>query len=1059
MRDQTSLPSRPSHWNAFVSPEAPEVFHSVCHRHQIWKPDRFDVASIHREARELFESLVEKSTTPLGTEAGRILLLLGESGAGKTHLMRAFRRYVHGHDRGYCAYMQMTASTEDYARYVLSNLIDSLDRPYNEPLRESSGLMSLSTDLLDALPVSNGDAQRLRDVERDLSDQELGDLTNKLIDELLEDERFKELDHNLLRALLYLQRPEARIRLRVLSYLRCEDLTDYDRSILGGIVPRLGADDSQRTVEQFGKLIWALRNNSLVILVDQLEDIYNLSESEQKFRRAMSTLCDLHDRVPSSIIVVSCLEDYYQEIKTCLAEPHRFRLEKDPDVARLKAERTESEVLKLVAHRLHGLYAECDLEPPQDDGLYPFPHDELKKLAGTTTRHLLDWCRTVREQAIRTGRVEPPDTREGPGPGPQETSPAIVKVEQDWNDFRSADHVTVPEEPDKLTGILTETVAASAPELDGLQVDVHREGQIVTISLGADTGLVERVSAAVCNKNPQGGALAKQIRWLWGEARGASPVAIRSTDFPSNPKTKVAQLLGEFISDGGRRVVVEDADWRTMLAFSKFVRNMSDSESLAKWQRQEKPLTQLKTLRVLLNLDELPSRRRLNTNATGDDVHETDSGTVSEPDETVTRVNVPWDRAVSVGKTMQFDEADVPVPVNDFTRHAAFLGGTGSGKTTLALNIIEQLVAHDIPALLIDRKGDLCGYADSQWWQERGTGEEDRHKQELASKLDVALFTPGNPDGRPLAIQVVPAGMAEMSEFDRAKTARCAAAALEGMMSYGGKQTREKSLAILTQAIRLLGSFGENPPTLQSLIQMISTEDPALVGAIGALNAKNFRNLAENLQALAINRGALLSSEGEPLDIDTLFGRGKNPGGGKTRLSIISTKFIGDNSDIEFWVTQLLLEIARWASQHPEDAPQAVVLFDEADMYLPATRKPATKEPMEDLLKRARSAGLCTFLATQSPGDMDYKCRDNIRSWFIGRVRERTAVNKLKPNFHSSVDNLESRLANQKTGEFHLVYEGAEKRLRAHRSLLRTRQYTEDEILELAAQTRRHQPA
>lgn len=91
MRDQTSLPSRPSHWNAFVSPEAPEVFHSVCHRHQIWKPDPFDVASIHREARELFESLVEKSTTPPGTEAGRILLLLGESGAGKTHLMRAFR--------------------------------------------------------------------------------------------------------------------------------------------------------------------------------------------------------------------------------------------------------------------------------------------------------------------------------------------------------------------------------------------------------------------------------------------------------------------------------------------------------------------------------------------------------------------------------------------------------------------------------------------------------------------------------------------------------------------------------------------------------------------------------------------------------------------------------------------------------------------------------------------------------------------------------------------------------------------------------------------------------
>jgi hypothetical protein len=38
---------------------------------------------------------------------------------------------------------------------------------------------------------------------------------------------------------------------------------------------------------------------------------------------------------------------------------------------------------------------------------------------------------------------------------------------------------------------------------------------------------------------------------------------------------------------------------------------------------------------------------------------------------------------------------------------------------------------------------------------------------------------------------------------------------------------------------------------------------------------------------------------------------------------------------------------------------QAVLLFDEADIYLPAgTRQPATKATMEDLLKRARSAGV-----------------------------------------------------------------------------------------------------
>ena len=53
----------------------------------------------------------------------------------------------------------------------------------------------------------------------------------------------------------------------------------------------------------------------------------------------------------------------------------------------------------------------------------------------------------------------------------------------------------------------------------------------------------------------------------------------------------------------------------------------------------------------------------------------------------------------------------------------------------------------------------------------------------------------------------------------------------------------------------------------------------------------------------------------------------------------------------------------------------------------PAVGKPATKGPMEGLLKRARSAGIGLFLATQSPGDLDYKCRDQILTWLLGRVQ------------------------------------------------------------------------
>src|SRR5207245_2780850 len=83
-------------------------------------------------------------TATSGASSGRILLLQGEAGSGKTHLMRAFRNWAHEGGRGFYGYMQMTSATNQYSRYVLNNLIDSLDQPYDERAGETSGLMRLS---------------------------------------------------------------------------------------------------------------------------------------------------------------------------------------------------------------------------------------------------------------------------------------------------------------------------------------------------------------------------------------------------------------------------------------------------------------------------------------------------------------------------------------------------------------------------------------------------------------------------------------------------------------------------------------------------------------------------------------------------------------------------------------------------------------------------------------------------------------------------------------------------------------------------------------------------
>jgi DNA helicase HerA-like ATPase len=140
--------------------------------------------------------------------------------------------------------------------------------------------------------------------------------------------------------------------------------------------------------------------------------------------------------------------------------------------------------------------------------------------------------------------------------------------------------------------------------------------------------------------------------------------------------------------------------------------------------------------------------------------------------------------------------------------------------------------------------------------------------------------------------------------------------------------------------------------------------------------------------------------------------------------------------------------------KHSTPTLQAVFLFDEADQYLPAVKQPAAKGPMENLLKRARSAGVGLLLATQSPGDFDYKCRDQIKTWLVGRVKEPTALSKLKPMFAETKSDVTAKLPGQGTGEFYLVRAKEVYGLKTELSLIPTEQLPEHKIAELARHDR-----
>jgi DNA helicase HerA-like ATPase len=217
---------------------------------------------------------------------------------------------------------------------------------------------------------------------------------------------------------------------------------------------------------------------------------------------------------------------------------------------------------------------------------------------------------------------------------------------------------------------------------------------------------------------------------------------------------------------------------------------------------------------------------------------------------------------------------------------------------------------------------------------------------------------------------------------------------------------------------------------------------------VGHLDTKHFGKLVDHLETLRINKGELLVQGRELLSAEGLFGPALQPE--RTRFTIISTKFLGDVRSIDFWVSRLLMEISRWASRHPSPGLQALVMLDEADIYLPALRKPATKEPMLDLLRRARSAGIGVLLATQSPGDLDYKSRDNIRTWFLGRIAEKTALDTMKPLLSEARTGFAGKLATARVGEFFRLMDGDVLELKAGQSALRAEQLADGELLAVA---------
>ena len=360
----------------------------------------------------------------------------------------------------------------------------------------------------------------------------------------------------------------------------------------------------------------------------------------------------------------------------------------------------------------------------------------------------------------------------------------------------------------------------------------------------------------------------------------------------------------------------------------------------------------------------------------------------------------------------------------DLTTHAVVVGMTGSGKTGLCIDLLEEAALNNIPALMIDPKGDITNTllhfpdllpqdfqpwvnpdqarragktleqaaADAaQQWKQGLTdwGIDQARLLKLKDAAQFAVFTPGSDAGIPINILAslkAPSIAWESNKEilrERISGTVTALLGLVGMQDIDPVRSREHIL--LSNIFESAWSQGKDLDLGELILQAQSPPFQKL----GVFDVNTFFPEKDRF-ALAMLLNNILAApafqvwiEGQPLDVASLL---YTPDG-RPRHSVFYVAHLSD-SERMFFITLLYSAVETWMrSQTGTTSLRALVYFDEIFGYLPPVANPPSKQPMLRMLKQARAFGVGQVLVTQNPVDVDYKALSNAGTWMIGKLQ------------------------------------------------------------------------
>jgi len=378
---------------------------------------------------------------------------------------------------------------------------------------------------------------------------------------------------------------------------------------------------------------------------------------------------------------------------------------------------------------------------------------------------------------------------------------------------------------------------------------------------------------------------------------------------------------------------------------------------------------------------------------------------------------------------------------DDLTTHAVVVGMTGSGKTGLCVDLLEEAALSGIPALMIDPKGDITNLLlhfpdlapqDFQPWVNQDQARREGKTVEQAALETAALwkkglsdwgigperlralqeaahytvYTPGSDAGIPVSIlaslkapEIAWEGNRELLR-EKISSTVTALLGLVGVVDIDPVRSREHIL--LSNIFENAWQKGADLDLGELILQ---TQSPPFA-KLGVFEVERFFPEKERFELAMLLNNILAAPafqtwiEGQPLNIPELLFAPD----GKPRHSIFYIAHLTD-SERMFFVTLLYSAVEAWMhAQAGTTTLRALIYFDEIFGYLPPVKNPPCKEPMLRMLKQARAFGIGQVLVTQNPVDIDYKALSNAGTWFIGKLQTERDKERL-------LDGLESALA------------------------------------------------